>query len=127
MKEVDREWRALTEVERALLLRLLESDFDGADELRRQLETARVRGVSDYNDNWGSIDFEPAGNHAACYLMVEAMAPDSDGVPVELLLHVRDGTLEELEIIKADGTEILAFPPAEKFELTYVSERPLRK
>lgn len=124
---MDLEWRALTEVERALLLRLLESNFDGADELRRQLETARVRGVSGYHDSWGSIEFEARDNAAPPGVVVEAMAPDSDGVPIGLLLHESGGTLYELEIVKYDGTEILAFPPAEKFERTFVTQTPWRK
>jgi hypothetical protein len=39
---------------------------------------------------------------------VEAQAVDADGVPIDVLLHVVDGVIKELEIYRVDGCPIQA-------------------
>lgn len=48
---------------------------------------------------------------------VEAIAYDVDKVPIEVLLHVVDGKVRELEVIKADGSNIKNFSLVEEFTI----------
>jgi hypothetical protein len=41
---------------------------------------------------------------------VEARAKDIDGCTVEVILHVKDGKLHELEFVKTDGTMLQSKP-----------------
>jgi len=45
---------------------------------------------------------------------VTAIYDDADGVPVYLLLHLKDGKIFELEIYKADGSNIINKPSVER-------------
>ena len=103
--------RRPTSAERSLLARLLAADFPGARELRQQAATLRVvKALAD-----GTLDLHvDAGAPRAdvpSRVPVEADYDDEDGVPVSLLLHVLDGMLAELEVVKADGSPV-ARPPA---------------
>jgi Domain of unknown function (DUF6984) len=96
-------WRELTEYETSLLNRMLENDFPGRDELRAQVEDCLVETVESYGDDYGSIRFKagveapgPGWHNVA----VTATAMDRDGIPISYLLHVIDGSLLELEIVK---------------------------
>jgi hypothetical protein len=44
---------------------------------------------------------------------VEATAPDADGVPINVFLHVVAGVLHELEVIRLDGKPIRQLPSPE--------------
>jgi hypothetical protein len=100
---------------------MLDVGVENSADLKSQLNTARVRKVADYADNWGSIEFEGGLSTAAPpRAVVEALAPDSDGVPINLVLLVANATLVELEIVKMDGTEICSFPSPDGFLPTLV-------
>ena len=107
-------WRELAGWERALIDRLLVSEFEGRDELQQQLQDCRVRIVDKYDDNYGSLEFDVQSGPLAKTesVVADGQAQDSDGIPIEVLLFVRDGKLHELEIYKADGTPIIRRPDA---------------
>jgi hypothetical protein len=48
---------------------------------------------------------------------VEAVAPDSDGVPVHFLLHVVDGLAREVEVFREDSAPIRRLPVAAQLTL----------
>jgi len=57
-------------------------------------------------DNYGSIYLKTDVNEKAkvtTRVPVEGRISDSDGSPIDILLHVIDGELNELEIFRADG------------------------
>ncbi|WP_409518520.1 DUF6984 family protein [Rhizobium laguerreae] len=101
-------WRDLTNSERRLIELLLTKDFPGADALRRQLETARVSVI----DAEGSLQFRVSGPPANVQRRVptEGYYFDTEGVDyrpaVNVLLHVVEGKLHELEVYKDDGSPI---------------------
>lgn len=120
----DSEWRPLTDRERAILDRLFECDFVDRDELRPQLDGLTCKVIDKYEDDYGSLEFRLDGRGAPTGMgcpLVEGEYRDEDGVPISIVLHVRDGQLWELEIFKADGGRIIKTPRAELFEA-----RPMR-
>ncbi len=114
------DYRPLSARERSLLDRLLERAFPGRDAIRVQAQQSLVREFDD-PDNYGSIGFRvPASTPSAAgsRVPVEGLAQDDDGVPIEVLLHMRHGYISELEVVKADGTPIHRFPAAAEFKVS---------
>lgn len=101
-------WRDLTKYERQLIELLLTKDFPGVEALRSQLETARASTI----DTEGSLQFRVSGPLADVQLRVptEGYYFDTEGVDhrpsVNVLLHVVEGKLHELEVYKDDGLAI---------------------
>lgn len=105
------DWRVPEPRERAVIDRLLAADFPGRDGLAEQARTALVRRI----DEVGSLRFRVEGTPAAVTqrVPVEGRYHDgdgSDGPGVNLLLHVVEGRLHELEVFKDDGTQIRVDP-----------------
>lgn len=101
--------RKLRPTEQGILNRLLSESFIGNERLRQQAEMARVRAQA--RDDTRTIYFEvpnPVLAEVATRVPVEGQAEDDDGALVELLLHVRDGVLSQLEIYRPDGEPIQA-------------------
>jgi len=104
--------RDLTTRERQILEIMLRQLPVAEPELRQQLATAKVVPI----DDEGSLRL-----HAASPLSVRpvervpvtAIFEDADKIPIYLLLHVIEGRLAELEIYKADGSEIVIPPTPE--------------
>ena len=108
-------FRSMTEEEKALLSRLLEMPFEGSRELSKQIAHALVREIAGPGDHLGSIEFRvnnPVVAPVSVSVPVEARGFDEDGVEVDFLLHVRDGRLDTLEVLKADGSPIRSLPEA---------------
>jgi hypothetical protein len=104
--------RKLSQREKAILDRLLKEPFPGRDELRAQIANARVKAIDEY---YGSIEFQVNDGPKAPVLQrvpVDAFSKDADGMLIEVLLHVVDGVVDELEVIKYDGTPIQRHPEA---------------
>lgn len=105
-------WRPLFERERAVLNLLLTSPFPGRDELRVQVDHAQVRVI----DNEGSLAFEITGPAAQVKERIPVEGyyhdgpADDPGCVVELLLHVVDGQIKELEAYRRDGRDIAIGP-----------------
>lgn len=113
-------YRELVSKEKAILDRLFENPFPGRDEIVKQIKLSKVRSIDEYKDNYGSIEFRLQVDIKAPVLQrvpVKALAYDVDNVPIEILLHVVDGKVNELEVVKSDGSPIKVFPSAEKFEV----------
>ena len=106
MKASSTRFRPLSQTERDILGRLLERDFPGREEIRRQLEQCLVRII----DEEGSLEFKVESKVSAPVarrVPVEAEMRDEDGIPVRLLLHVVDNVVAELDVYKADGSPLI--------------------
>ncbi|EPE97327.1 DUF6984 family protein [Rhizobium grahamii] len=109
---MSRAWRPLTPNERRLVEKLLSREFAGCEALRLQLETARVSAI----DKEGSLQFRVSGPPAAVAFRVptEGYYFDKSGVDfrpaVNVLLHIVDGKLHELEVYKDDGSPVELLP-----------------
>jgi hypothetical protein len=108
------EFRPLKTQEREIFEKLLEPDFPGRDELRRQLDLVTAQQVHDDGTlalRCGSCQPAPV----RCQVPTEGECSDSDGGEIHVLLHVVNGFMNELEIFKNEvpggKTEILK-PPA---------------
>ena len=105
----DQEWRKLSKHEREILERMLQEPFPRADELRRQLASARVKTL----DDDGSLGFDTATDvtpGTGYESPVTAVGQDQDGVHIEMGLLVQDGKLSELDVWKGDGSAIHKWP-----------------
>ena len=126
MKEIPE--RPLTELEYVIISKLLEHPFPGSEEIKQQTKSPTVISAAD-DDNYGSIYFKAEGSNRAVTLNnlpVEGTTHDTDGVVVDILLHVINGFLHELEIIKVDGTNLLASIQPEKIEVI-INDKPIPK
>jgi hypothetical protein len=108
-------WRPPTSMELGILERMLQADFPAVEVLRKQLPGLQVREI----DNESSLELKVESQvRALLKLKVPVEARYSDGEPYEVtnqvhvhfLLHVAGGLMNELEIYKDDGTQILRPP-----------------
>lgn len=100
--------RPLTQNEKAIIEKLLSKPFPGRDELREQLEGCLAQLTGD-QDNYGSIYLFPVNKVRAnvkTRVPVDGLIDDSDEGGIDILLHVIDGYLNELEVVKFDGTSL---------------------
>jgi hypothetical protein len=111
-------WRPPAELELQYLARLLEQPFPGRDELAAQLRTLEVEPCC--SCGCGSLALRSNGGPPAPVTTsppVNANTADRDGTSIEVLLHVRDGFLRELEIYRVDNRGVVALPAPEQWEL----------
>jgi hypothetical protein len=123
--ETEPQFRQPTEGERALLMRLLEAEFPGKDELAPMIHNLRVKTVCED----GTLELMSQARGKANVIKripVEAEAKDEDGVVVHVLLHVVGGRPIELEVYKDDGSPVKRMPPASAFELIVLPPAPSR-
>jgi hypothetical protein len=98
--------RELTSPERAILDLLLAAEFPGCEILRQQAEGVRVSGRCGCGCATRLLKVDPTAAPAfpeRRRIPVEAEGVDADGVPIYVLLHVVDGYLNELEMLRADS------------------------
>jgi hypothetical protein len=113
---MDSDFRPLKPDERALLEKLLGCEFPGRDELRRQLDSVVAQKV--YRDGTLALrvsSAEPAPVKGR--VPTEGSCPDADGVMIHVLLHVVNGMMNELEIFKEDGSNVVRPPAADALVL----------
>ena len=100
---VEQAFRPLFKHERELIEKLLEPEFVGRDELRAQLQTVTGRQLLDDGTflelRCGSSVTAPVRNRVP----TEGRCRDTDGGPIDVLLHVVDGLMHQLEILKYGG------------------------
>ena len=113
--------RALTAVERATLDLLLEAAAADLHALRDQADQARVVGSCDCGCATIDVAIGPdVMSRTEAHGRIAASAssrPGSPQHPAELLLHVVDGILAEVEIVDDSGQNRQAtFPPIETWE-----------
>lgn len=104
--------------------RLLELPFPGRDEIVQQVAGAKVRDVAGDGDHKGSIEFKiytEIRTPVESSVPVEARGFDEDGIEVDFLLHIKDGVVQELEVLKANGSPIVRRPGAETLEVRLLS------
>lgn len=98
--------RELTAKERAVLEFMLQPDFPGRDELRQQLDVTRVCGESGRGDPTIDLYVDRTSAPPAPVkrrIPIEARGRDPDGIGLEVLLHVLDGYMSELEVYREDS------------------------
>lgn len=105
MIEIPQNYRQLTTAEREILDVLLKKDFPGKSELVEQAKDAEVKAV-DENHSLSFLVHSAMLAPIKRGIPTEARMKDTDGVFVNILLHVVDGRLNELEIYKDDGSPI---------------------
>lgn len=111
---VDNSLRNPTKQELDVIERLLEMDFIGAQELRKQLPGLLVQTI----DKQGSLRIKSGNGPSAPNLRsvpvngrYKEKGDDGERSPhVNILLHVKCGKISELEIYKDDGGEIIVSP-----------------
>ena len=113
----DSPYRPISRQEGELLARLISFLPPTQQEaLSKQSATCRVRTVGEYDDNYGSIEFEVPGDDVGHRMLVNAIASDEDGVPISILLFVSPGgRLAELEVVRLDGLPLRRMPAALDF------------
>lgn len=114
------DYREPTSLERELFNRLLSVSYPGRDELVEHLASAKVATI----DPDGSLAILSSATRIAPVsqrVPVEAQAADADGTPIYALLHVQEGRPFELEIYKADGSNITRMPEPSDFEVCALS------
>lgn len=103
---MDTEIRNPSPREGSLLRALLSISFAGRDELAHQLDAITVRSI----DTNGSIALRVSANVPSARVRVrtpvEGVWPDEDGTLVHAILHVVDGYLNELELLREDSGNI---------------------
>jgi len=109
-----------SENETAILQKLLSVNIPGVAELLVQIQNIMVQAI-DYDDNYSSIELLPQ-NFNKCAISqrvpVEGSWKDKNGGNVSILLHVIDGFLHELDIIKDDGTALIGLIELSQIEVT---------
>jgi hypothetical protein len=96
----------LADADEQILLALLAEAFPGRDELVRQIRGTLCRRI----DADGSLALRPGPGPRAeveYRVPVTGTTTDVDGVGIEVLMHVVDGYLDEVEIYRHDGGPIL--------------------
>ena len=108
---VEQEFRPLFKHERELIEKLLEHEFVGRDELLAQLQTVTGRQLL---EDGTMIELRCDSNVKAPVrdrVPTEGTWRDTDGGRIDVLLHVKDGLMYILEILKYGGP-ILKWPIA---------------
>lgn len=92
----------------------------GAPALREQLERAAISKYGDPADPTLLLAVPEDSPRAAVpfRVPVEGRAWDTDGGVIEFLLHVVDGRLNEFEVIRQDGAQVIAVPSPEAVQVT---------
>ena len=112
--------RQLSPWEHDILAALLAVPFPGWGELREQLNSIKV--VEEYGGDDPSVVFR-VDRHAALpapvqrRIPVEAEGLDADGATIQVLLHVLDGFVWELELYRPDGNPVKRAPDARSLTL----------
>jgi hypothetical protein len=112
--------RDLKPEEHAIISKLLSVSFIGKEAVIEQLNNCQAEATGD-TDNYGSIHLRTTSDKPALVkdrIPVEAIAKDADGVPVSVLLHVVNGFVNELEILRADGAPLQAAIHPRNMEVT---------
>lgn len=105
-------FRELSDFEKGILDLLLEKKFPGRDEMLDQITSCKVRDIFDSAGNYWGLEFKVKSNtiaHVNQRVPVEAIAYE-DGIPVEILLHVVNGKIKELELVRYDNKPPKEFP-----------------
>jgi hypothetical protein len=109
-------FRAPSSAEQGVIRVLLEAKFPGDSALREQMSKARVRTLDVDGSLEISVEDGPLAE-VAHRIPVEAVATDSDGASIHILLHVVDGMLQELEYFREDSRPVQHPPTADDLQV----------
>lgn len=115
---LESDFRDLTHAEVEFIRALLREPFQGRDELLQQLPGIRGKRV----DEDGSIQLSATGPRATVItrVPVTGYAADVDGVTVEVLLHVVNGVMDEVEMYRHAEGNVMALPDPSTMKLITV-------
>jgi hypothetical protein len=87
--------------QRDLLRKLTSIEVDGIEAIREQVKRSSVRTI----DEDGSFALDANGPPwvETPRFPIEATSVDIDGIPIQVLLHVVDKAVKEIEIYRVDG------------------------
>lgn len=112
--------RELTPVEFDILKKLLEPNFNGSRELRKQLEYVKVnQECSDCMSIGFLVDRNNAKRAEVSHpVPVEGEGFDSDGSNIHFAVIVVDGYIDELQVYREDFKIIMQVPSSDKLIVT---------
>jgi hypothetical protein len=113
-------FRPLSDYEKAVLERLFEVDFPGREELKEQVSHAAASLIRGTGDNYRSINMQTSSDRIAAVkdrVPVIGMTKDEGGGHVEILLHVIEGKIHELEFVRMDGEPMVGLPRLDIMQL----------
>jgi len=110
--------RELTVDERRLLEWLLVTGRAEGAEYVPQLVSLAV--VSRCTCGCPTLDLAVGGRtsrtEGASIILADAVGQSPEGVPVNVILHAREGEISELEVISMDATEVFSMPKPEMLD-----------
>ena len=113
---------------RIVIAHLLAVEFPGRDELAGQALTARFIADDRPTRHATEIGLEIVDRVPApvtSWAPVSGSAADTDGVPIDFILHVSpSGILEGLEIVRLDGNPIQEMPEPSSIQVFVARGRP---
>jgi len=112
-------YRNLQIRELKILNKLLEKSFPGSKEISQQIASSKARDVFDKSGNFWGIEFRIDSNEIANVkkrVPVEAITYENN-VPVQILLHIVNGKVKELELVRFDDVPPVGFPNPEVLEV----------
>lgn len=117
------EFRSLSTLERRMLEAMVRAGLPNSEILMNQINSSRVKDIDDV----GSIKFLVSCDDRYAHVtgpLITAQQEDVGTVPgrgpyINFLLFLRDGIIDELEIYKDDGSQILSIFDPDKFILTW--------
>jgi hypothetical protein len=111
--------RELTAEERGLLEWLLVRGRPEGAEYVPQLMSLAV--VARCTCGCPTLDLAVGGRTSrtvgASTILADAVGQSPEGVPVNVILHAREGEISELEVISMDATEVFSMPKPEMLEV----------
>lgn len=117
-----RNFRPLSDYEKQILTKLFKKPFPGRKELIEQVGKSKVKSIDEYNDNWGSIEFKTESHKKAnteSRVPIQGVTRDKDGIEIDIFLHVVNGFINEVEIVRVDNKPIIKFDPNTIRTVTY--------
>jgi hypothetical protein len=112
------EYRDLTPEERRLLEWLIANGTPAAPAYASQLPEVRV--VARCTCGCPTLDLalgeKKARTVGPSTILADVTGRSPEGVPVSVILHVREGEISELEVISLDETEVFGLPTPEMLE-----------
>jgi len=119
--------RELTQWELGVIERLLSKPFLGRDQIRRQLASARVSNIClhcptvrlDFGHNPEDRALDEDDTPLRGITPFELYGFDADGMLIDILLHVANGYVTELEVYRGDSGPFMALPDPDAFKLVH--------
>ena len=118
--------RPLSDAERVLIEWLLDNGIPEAKAYKRHLSDIHVS--STCSCGCPTIDLatgnETERTTGPSQILADAEGLSPEGVPVNVILHAREGELSELEVFAIDGASQFSLPLPEKLKIQYERKKP---